>query len=36
VFLLGLKVANAQQPPSWRAGDEFEAARRQALADLGR
>ena len=36
VFLLGLKVANAQQPPSWRAGDEFEAARRRALADLGR
>jgi len=36
VFLLGLKVANAQQPPSWRAGDEFEAARRRALADLRR
>jgi Zn-dependent M28 family amino/carboxypeptidase len=36
VFLLGLKVANAQQPPSWRAGDEFEAARRRALADIGR
>ena len=36
VFLLGLKVANAPLAPSWRPGDEFEAARKKALAELGR
>jgi Zn-dependent M28 family amino/carboxypeptidase len=35
VFLLGLKVANAPLPPSWRPGDEFEGARKKALAELG-
>ena len=36
LFLLGLKVANAPLAPSWRPGDEFESARRKALAELGR
>ena len=31
-----LKVANAPLAPSWRPGDEFEAARKKALAELGR
>ncbi|MDZ7290796.1 MAG: M28 family peptidase [candidate division KSB1 bacterium] len=29
-FLVGLKVANADQMPSWMPGDEFEAARKKA------
>ncbi len=36
LFLLGLKVANAPLAPTWRPGDEFEAARRKSLAELGR
>ena len=36
LFLLGLKVANAPLAPSWRPGDEFEAARKKALAEVGR
>jgi Zn-dependent M28 family amino/carboxypeptidase len=36
LFLLGLKVANAPLAPSWRPGDEFESARKKALAELGR
>ena len=36
LFLLGAKVADAPLAPSWRPGDEFEAARRKALAELGR
>ncbi len=36
LFLLGAKVADAPQAPSWRTGDEFEAARLRALAELGR
>jgi len=36
LFLLGAKVANAPLAPSWRPGDEFEPARRKALAELGR
>jgi hypothetical protein len=32
-FLVGLKVANADQLPSWVPGDEFEAARKKALAE---
>ena len=32
-FYLGLKVANADAPPAWNKGDEFEAARRKALAE---
>jgi Zn-dependent M28 family amino/carboxypeptidase len=32
-FLVGLKVANAEAMPSWVPGDEFEAARKKALAE---
>jgi Zn-dependent M28 family amino/carboxypeptidase len=35
MFWLGVKVANATAMPAWRAGDEFEAARKKALAALG-
>jgi Zn-dependent M28 family amino/carboxypeptidase len=31
-FYLGLKVANANEMPAWKPGDEFEAARKKALA----
>jgi Zn-dependent M28 family amino/carboxypeptidase len=31
LFLLGLRVAEARGLPAWRAGDEFEAARREAV-----
>ncbi len=33
-FWLGSKVANADQMPKWTPGDEFEAARKKALAEL--
>jgi Zn-dependent M28 family amino/carboxypeptidase len=33
-FYLGNRVANAPRMPAWRPGDEFEAARRRALAAL--
>jgi Zn-dependent M28 family amino/carboxypeptidase len=33
-FYLGLKIANAERVPSWKPGDEFEAARKKALAEL--
>jgi len=33
MFLVGLKVANTDQLPSWVSGDEFEAARKKALAE---
>lgn len=36
LFLLGAKVANATRVPEWRPGDEFEAARKKALAELER
>ena len=36
LFLLGVKVANAPRSPAWRPGDEFEAARKKALAEVGR
>jgi Zn-dependent M28 family amino/carboxypeptidase len=32
---LGLKVANADAMPAWNPGDEFEAARKKALAETG-
>ncbi len=32
LFYLGVKVANATALPAWRPGDEFEAARKKALA----
>ena len=36
LFHLGVKVAEAPLAPAWRPGDEFEAARQKALAELGR
>jgi Zn-dependent M28 family amino/carboxypeptidase len=36
LFYLGMKVANAPALPAWRPGDEFEAARKKALADATR
>ena len=33
LFLLGLDVANAAAMPEWSPGDEFEAARRKAIAE---
>ncbi len=33
-FHLGLQVANALRMPAWKPGDEFEAARKQALAEV--
>ena len=32
LFYLGVKVAEGRNMPSWNPGDEFEAARKQALA----
>lgn len=34
-FWTGLNIANAAAMPTWVAGDEFEAARKQALAAAG-
>lgn len=34
LFHLGSKVADAPLLPTWRPGDEFEAARKKALAEL--
>ena len=34
LFFLGVKVANATPLPAWRPGDEFESARKKALAEL--
>jgi Zn-dependent M28 family amino/carboxypeptidase len=36
LFYVGVKVANTPLAPAWRPGDEFEAARREALLALGR
>lgn len=36
LFYLGVKVANETALPAWRPGDEFEAARKKALADAAR
>jgi Zn-dependent M28 family amino/carboxypeptidase len=36
LFYLGVRVANATALPAWRPGDEFEAARKKALADAAR
>jgi Zn-dependent M28 family amino/carboxypeptidase len=33
-FYLGAKVANDTKLPAWNPGDEFEAARKKALAEL--
>jgi Zn-dependent M28 family amino/carboxypeptidase len=35
MFYLGVKLGNAAQVPSWKPGDEFEAARKKALAEAG-
>ena len=35
LFLLGAKVADTPLRPSWRPGDEFEAARKKALSAIG-
>ncbi len=32
-FWVGLHVANADEPPGWKPGDEFEAIRRRMLAE---
>lgn len=34
LFWLGVKVGNASTMPTWRAGDEFEAARKKALVSI--
>ena len=34
-FVAGLTIANADEMPSWNSGDEFEAARIEALAAIG-
>jgi len=33
-FLAALEIANAEQTPTWVAGDEFESARKASLAAL--
>lgn len=33
-FWLGVKVANADRMPNWTPGDEFEAARKKAIAEV--
>ena len=33
-FFLGVRVADADAMPSWNPGDEFEAARKKALAEV--
>ena len=34
-FWLGVKVADLDRMPEWNRGDEFEAARKKALAAVG-
>jgi Zn-dependent M28 family amino/carboxypeptidase len=34
LFYLGTQVANALRMPAWKPGDEFEAARKKAIAEL--
>ncbi len=34
-FLVGHRVADADEPPRWNAGDEFEAARKRSREGLG-
>jgi Zn-dependent M28 family amino/carboxypeptidase len=33
LFYLGVKVGNAARMPAWKPGDEFEAARKKAIAE---
>ena len=35
-FYAGLRIANTDQLPAWNPGDEFEAARKQALQQAGK
>jgi Zn-dependent M28 family amino/carboxypeptidase len=35
LFHLGVKIANSPRKPVWKAGDEFEAARKAALQAIG-
>lgn len=35
VFLVGRRVADADEPPRWSPGDEFEAARKRSLQGSG-
>jgi Zn-dependent M28 family amino/carboxypeptidase len=35
-FRLGVRVANADAMPRWVPGDEFEAARKKAVAQVGK
>lgn len=35
-FEIGRTIADADLPPTWNPGDEFEAARKRALAEIGR
>ena len=35
-FYLGCRVANGDAMPDWTKGDEFEGARKKALAEAGR
>jgi Zn-dependent M28 family amino/carboxypeptidase len=35
-FRAGLEIANTETMPSWKPGDEFEAARKKALAEAGK
>jgi hypothetical protein len=35
-FEAGLQIANTAQLPAWNPGDEFEAARKSALAAAGK
>jgi len=34
-YWTGLAIANADEPPRWNPGDEFEAARLEALRAVG-
>ena len=33
LLLAGLRIANDPKMPEWKPGDEFEAARKKALAE---
>ena len=33
-FMVGLAIAETDEPPVWKPGDEFEAARQEALSAL--
>jgi len=35
-FYAGLSIADTPKLPAWNPGDEFEAARKKALGDVGK